>query len=67
MRHYGLNPQSATDRASVIFWDDSTANINDVRSQIPEARAILVPSNTGNGNDGGCGITQKEIDAGWAP
>lgn len=67
MRHYGLDPNLAEDRARVIFWDDTAHNIADVRAQIPEARAILVPSFTGAGVDGGCGITQAEIDAGWAP
>jgi hypothetical protein len=67
MRHYGLDPSLASDRMRVIFWDDTRANIDDVRAQMPEARAILVPSFTGAGVDGGCGITQAEIAAGWAP
>lgn len=67
MRHFGLDPNLPLDRARVIFWDDTASNISDVEAQIPEARSILVPSFTGAGVDGGCGITQTEIDAGWAP
>ena len=67
MRHYGLNPRLAEDRARVIFWDDTAANVTDVEMQLPEVRAVLVPSFTGAGVDGGCGITQREIEAGWAP
>lgn len=67
MRHYGLDPDLAEDRARVIFWDDTKANITDVEAAMPEVRSVLVPSFTGNGVDGGCGMTQAEIDAGWAP
>jgi hypothetical protein len=67
MRHFGFNEKLAADRARVIFWDDSVANIRDVRAQLPEVHAVLVPSFTGNGVDGGCGITAKEIEVGWAP
>lgn len=66
MRHYGLDPDLAEDRARVIFWDDTKSNVTDVATQMPEVRAVLVPSFTGNGVDGGCGITQNEIDIGWA-
>lgn len=66
MRHFGLDPTLASDRARVIFWDDTPENINDVRVQLPEVRAVLVPRFTNSGVDGGCGITRREIDAGWA-
>ena len=32
-----------------------------------EARAVLVPRHGATGADGGCGITQAQIDAGWSP
>lgn len=67
MRHFGLDPSAPEDRARVIFWDDTATNIADVKAQMPETRAVLVPSNTGSGVDGGCGITRADIDAGWAP
>jgi len=65
MRHYGLNPASATDRSRVIFWDDSTANIKAVRSALPGVTAVRVPRNASSGSKGGCGITQAQIDEGW--
>ncbi len=67
MRHYGLDPRSPSDRARVIFWDDTTSNITDVNRQMPEVRAVKVPSFTGNGVDGGCGMTKAEIEQGFAP
>jgi hypothetical protein len=67
MRHYGLDPELQRDRARVIFWDDTPENIDDVRSAMPEARAILVPRFSADPNEGGCGITEKEIAAGWEP
>jgi hypothetical protein len=67
MRHYGLDPNLPTDRARVIFWDDTPSNISDVQTAMPEVRAITVPRFSDNADDGGCGITQQEIAAGWAP
>jgi hypothetical protein len=67
MRHYGLDPELAADRARVIFWDDEPGNVNAVRSELPEARAILVPRFGSHGSEGGCGIRHEDIVAGWAP
>lgn len=66
MRHYGLDPSKAADRARVIFWDDTPSNISAVDAELPEARTVLVPRFTSNGADGGCGLTQRDIDAGFA-
>ena len=66
LRHYGLNPDLASDRRRVIFWDDEPRNVDAVRKELPEARSILVPRFGPTGNSGGCGITTTEIDAGWA-
>ncbi|PCK09313.1 MAG: hypothetical protein COA42_04725 [Alteromonadaceae bacterium] len=65
MRHYGMNPGSAEDRANVIFWDDSTGNIGDVRGAMSEVNSILIPRNNVSGDNGGCGIRQSDINAGW--
>jgi hypothetical protein len=65
LRHYGLRPELATDRARVIFWDDTSSNIDAVRREMPEVKAILVGSFTGAGVDGGCGLTEADIEAGW--
>ncbi|HWA71851.1 MAG TPA: hypothetical protein VG937_05950 [Polyangiaceae bacterium] len=67
MRHYGLDPSRASDRARVIFWDDTPSNISAVAAELPEARRVLVPRFTNNGADGGCGLTERDIQAGWAP
>lgn len=66
MRHYGLDPSRAADRARVIFWDDTPSNISAVALELPEARGVLVPRFTSNGADGGCGLTDADIAAGWA-
>jgi hypothetical protein len=65
MTHYGLDPNSPTDRARVIFWDDSPTNVNAMISQMPEARTILVPRVQETGEDGGCGVTPQNIEDGW--
>ncbi|SMF43345.1 hypothetical protein [Pseudobacteriovorax antillogorgiicola] len=65
MRHYGLNPYDPADQARVIFWDDSWTNINAVRQELPSVQDIKVPRNQSSGNDGGCGITDREISQGW--
>jgi hypothetical protein len=67
MRYYGLDPNLPEERARVIFWDDMSDNVADVKAQMPEVRAVHVPNFTGIGADGGCGITQADIDTGWAP
>lgn len=67
MRHYGLDPGNPIDRARVLFWDDTPENISAVQQTMPEVRAILVPRNGPTGAEGGCGITEAEIEAGWAP
>ncbi len=67
MRYYHMKPESETDRAHVIFWDDSPTNINAVKDEMPEVKGILVPRNKDSGNDGGCGITQAQIEAAWRP
>ena len=64
MRHYGLNPDSANDRARVIFWDDSRTNISAV-AQMGDVNEIFVPRRLEAGDDGGCGITTEQIEAGW--
>jgi hypothetical protein len=66
MRHYGLDPASPTDRTHVIFWDDSPTNVARMAEAMPEVHTIQVPRLGAHGADGGCGITQAEIDAGWA-
>jgi hypothetical protein len=66
MRHYGLDPARAADRKRVIFWDDTPSNITAVAAELPEARAVLV-ARFGEGADGGCGLTDADIAAGWAP
>jgi len=64
MTHYGMNPDNAEHREKVIFWDDSPANIMDVNNNLPEIRAVNVPR-FGDGDAGGCGITQADIEKGW--
>jgi hypothetical protein len=63
MRHFGMRPEQTSDRARVIFWDDSKTNIEDVKNTMPKVRVIRVPRNGKSGNDGGCGITRAEIEA----
>ncbi len=65
MRAFGLDPAAAADRARVLFWDDEPANIAAVTATMPEVTTVLVPRNGATGEAGGCGITQREIDAGW--
>ncbi len=65
MRHFGLDPTNPSHRARVIFWDDTPGNIDLVVADMPEVVSVLVPRNGGSGNDGGCGITQRDIDEGW--
>ena len=64
MAHYGMDPGNAEHRSRVIFWDDSPSNIEDVNNNLPETRAVKV-SRFGEGDAGGCGITQVDIDKGW--
>jgi hypothetical protein len=64
MLHYGMVPDNAEHRARVIFWDDSSSNIQDVNNYLPEIRAVNVPG-FGSGDAGGCGITQADIEKGW--
>jgi len=64
MTHYGMDPVNSEHRARVVFWDDSPSNIKDVNNYLPEIRAINVPG-FGNGDAGGCGITQANIEKGW--
>ena len=66
MRHYGLDPTRADDRAAVLFWDDEPANIAAVRAAMPEVTAIEVTRNGATGEAGGCGITEADIARGWA-
>jgi|GEM_PF-3174448 len=66
MAHYGLNSASEVDRRRVIFWDDGSYNITNVNTNLPGVRTVSVarlPPTDGNG--GGCGITQANIDQGW--
>lgn len=65
MRHFGLDPASPADRARVLFWDDTPSNIDMVHATLPEVTAVLVPRNGTTGQEGGCGITQAEIDSAW--
>ncbi|MCP4602654.1 MAG: hypothetical protein GY847_19420 [Proteobacteria bacterium] len=65
MLHYKMDPKSDKDRARVIFWDDSPSNINAVKRDLKETKAVLVPRNKHKGGDGGCGITRADIDEGW--
>ena len=67
MVHYGLDPGRATDRARVIFWDDTQENIDAVRTELPEARAVLVPRHGLTGAEGGCGIAQAQVGSAWSP
>jgi len=67
MRHYGMDPSLAADRARVIFWDDEPGNVQAVERELPEARAVLVPRFGSHGSHGGCGIRREDIAAGWAP
>jgi hypothetical protein len=64
MAHYRMDPANAEHRARVIFWDDSPWNIKDVNNFLPEVRAINV-ARFGDGDAGGCGITQVDIEKGW--
>ena len=57
-------PGNSEHRARVIFWDDSPSNIKDVNNYLPEIRTVNVPG-FGNGDAGGCGITQANIEKGW--
>jgi hypothetical protein len=66
MRHYRLDPERAADRKRVIFWDDTPSNITAVQAALPEARAVLVPRFSGDGANGGCGLTDADIAAGFA-
>jgi hypothetical protein len=66
MRHYGLDPALAADRARVTFWDDTPSNVTAVQNEMPEARAVLVPRFTHRGEDGGCGIRREDIERGWS-
>jgi len=65
MTYYGMDPDDPEDRSRVIFWDDSSTNIDAVRRDMPEVKAIPVPRNGTSGNSGGCGITLEEINKAW--
>lgn len=64
MKHYGLDPNSSSDRARVIFWDDSDANVSAVETDLPEVVSVPVKRLVVDGEDGGCGITEADIEAG---
>lgn len=66
MRYYGLDPNAAADQARVIFWDDSPGNVTAVTDAMPAVHVIAVPRFGDRGHDGGCGLTETEIAAGWA-
>ena len=66
MRHFGLDPTLPSDLARVVFWDDMLSNITAVQEELPQVNAVHVPNFTGNGGDGGCGITRTEIYAGFS-
>ncbi len=65
MAHYGLDPERGTDRARVIFWDDSETNIDQVRQALPEANAVLVAREDVDFEVAGCGLRESDIDRGW--
>ena len=65
MTHYGLDPNEPSDRSRVMLWDDTVSNLDDLGAVMPEAVRIAVPRHSQNADDGGCGITSTEIDAGW--
>jgi hypothetical protein len=65
MKFYGMDPDDSQDLARVIFWDDSPDNIDAVRRDMPEVKAIRVPRNNKSGNSGGCGITLEQISKAW--
>ncbi|MGL1903930.1 MAG: hypothetical protein OCC49_17465 [Fibrobacterales bacterium] len=65
MRLIGMDPDNIAHRARVIFWDDSGHNI-DLANNWGGIRAILVDRlGSGNGADGGCGVTLDDIEEGW--
>ena len=65
MAHYGLDADEPADRQRVIFWDDTPHNITEVQDELPETKAVLVPRHGDSGSDGGCGITEVEIQVAW--
>lgn len=66
MKHYGMNPDSAMDRARVIFWDDLPDNISKMKADMPEVHTVHVHENIdGEPNSGGCGILDRDIQEGW--
>lgn len=65
MKHYGLNPSVMEDRKQVIFWDDSSTNINDINSGLNGVHAIPVARLENEPEVSGCGINQAAIDRGW--
>lgn len=67
MRHYGMDPSLAADRARVVFWDDTPSNVTAVEREMPEVRGVLVPRFSNRGEDGGCGMRREDIELGWAP
>ncbi|MGL1937245.1 MAG: T9SS type A sorting domain-containing protein [Fibrobacterales bacterium] len=65
MRLIGMDPDNIEHRARVIFWDDSGHNI-DLANDWGGIRAVAVDRlGSGNGADGGCGVTLEDIEEGW--
>jgi hypothetical protein len=66
MAHYGLSPKSEADQSRVVYWEDDPAFLDDVRTNLPKARAIAVASTNPASNGAGCGIQPADVTAGWA-
>ncbi|MGL1886126.1 MAG: carbohydrate-binding protein [Reichenbachiella sp.] len=65
MLHYGMDPNSATDRARVLFFDDSPDNIQNVNTELPGVIAIEV-GRFGSGEAGGCGVLMSDFETAWS-
>jgi hypothetical protein len=66
MAHYGLSPTSTADQRRVVYWEDDPAFIDEVRSNLPNARLIAVASTNPASNGAGCGMQPANVSAGWA-
>ena len=66
MAHYGLSPTSKVDQSRVVYWEDDPAFIDEVRTNLPNARLIAVTSTNPASNGAGCGIQAANVSAGWA-
>ena len=66
MAHYGLSPTSKADQSRVVYWEDDPAFIEDVHTNLPNARVIAVTSTNPATNGAGCGIQAANVSAGWA-